>query len=232
MDATEALSAGGAGSEVDDGARNSGGVVTDSEGEIGQGSSAVEDIAAVIARISGAANRSIVGGDSGVAGEEEGGSGVSDTRVSTLGAGLTVHREGLGGVLPETVAAVDRGVGNVSRVLGRIGLSKIIGSISVLGEVGGEERRVQARLGVVKESRRLVRCHGVDAAECKTQKSVSGTRNEFGGDFLGKLNNLALDNSLSNGDSVSSNNSAGRGSIPVGNRPGLTTRSLVSRALA
>lgn len=70
----------------------------------------------------------------------------------------------------------------------------------------------------------------VDAAEGKTQESVSGTRGERGGDGVGKLNNLAADRGSSNGDIVSSDASAGSRSISILDAPA-AGGILVGRAL-
>lgn len=52
---------------------------------------------------------------------------------------------------PETVFGVDGGVGDVSAVFGRIGVSEVVCSIRIQWEIGGEEWRTERALGIVKE---------------------------------------------------------------------------------
>lgn len=153
LETAEAAAGFGGRSEVEEAARDRGVVaLTDQEGDVGESSRAVEDVAAIFLGVGSAGNLLVVGVDSGIGHEEEGGSGVRDTDLAFHGASLGADLEGGGVVLPETTAVVDRGVLDRARVLGAVGVSEVVLSVGLRWEVGSEEGRVERLLSIVEES--------------------------------------------------------------------------------
>jgi hypothetical protein len=231
LDTTEAAAGLRGSGEVEQRAGDGGGVVTNGEGEVWEGGAAGEDVTAVALGVGGTGNLVVVGSNGGVGHQDEGGSGVGDTGETLHGARRRANTVRGGWVLPEAVAAVNIGVDDSASVLGRVGSTEVIGSVSVLGEVSREDGLVEAGLGVIEESLGWGWLHSVDAAEGKTQKSVSGARGEGRRDLVGKLDHLALDGGPSNGDIVSSASAAGSRSVSILDAPGGTGLGLVSGAL-
>ena len=232
LDTTEAAAGGRGSSKVKQRAGDGGSVVTDGEGQVGEGGAAVEDVAAIGLGVGRAGDLPVVGSNGVIRHQDEGGSSIGDTGETTHGARGATNTVAGRWVLPETVAAVNIGIGEGASVLGRVGCTEVIGSVGVLGEVSREDGLVKTRLGVVEEGLCRGWLHSVDAAEGKTQKSVSGARDEGRGDLSGKLDDLASDGGTPNGDIVSSAVTTGSRSVSVLDAPGRTRRGLVGGALA
>jgi hypothetical protein len=174
----------------------------------------------------------IVSVDGGIGHENKGGSGVSNTGEAAHRSASRADLELGRGILPETVAAVNIGVLEGASELGGIGGTEVVGSIGVLGEVSREDGLVKTRLGVVEEGLGRGWLHSVDAAEGKAQKSVSGARDEGGGDLGGQLDHLTGDLGASNGNVVGTGSTAGSRAVGILDAPGAARLSLVGRALA
>ena len=100
--------------------------------------------------------------------------------------GDTIDRSGLqsagadlvprAGKLPEALAAVDGSVSEIALVLALVDETKVVRSGNTLLEIGREEGRRQARLGIVKESQlRLRRDY---FRPCQTRSGRKAPRDE------------------------------------------------------
>ena len=56
-----------------------------------------------------------------------------------------------GWVLPEAIRRINSGVRDTASILGRVSIAKVVGTIGIKGEVGGEKRGIKGGLGVVEE---------------------------------------------------------------------------------
>lgn len=221
LDATIASAAAGR-SKVDVAARDDESLATDGDVEVGEVGAAGEDVAALGAAVRRAGDLGVVGLDSGVGDEEEGGAGVSDGSADAAsGGGGGADAVAAGGELPEALAAVDRDVGDGAGVLGAVDEAEVVAAGLALFEVDGEELLLERRLDGVEEGGLLLRADGVDAAERKTEEAVVvGVLRELCRDLSGGLNCLRGGGDGTDDDLVGVNVAAGARAVLVANLPG------------
>ena len=90
--------------------------------------------------------------DSSVSHENQSGSSIRDGSKPRLRVSCGAHFIRSGRVLPETVRVVNCGIFDSASVFRRVSVSKIIGSIGIVWQIGSKQGRVKTRLSVVKES--------------------------------------------------------------------------------
>ena len=224
LDASKALLTGRVHrSVVDVAARNDGIVAADSEGEVGEGGAAVEDIASLLGIVGGAGDLLVVGVDDRVIDEHERGARIGDTGAGRHGSaradGGAVGREG-----PEALAVVHCRVRYVGVGVGAVQRSKVVAAGLAGLEVGGEGGGKSLGDGVVEEGLLLGGSDGVDTAEGKAEESVGGARGECRGDGGGRLDRLLSDGRATDRNGVGIDVSASRASVAVGDLPGLALK--------
>lgn len=125
--------------EIDICARDDGLIVAYLEDEIGKLSAAREDIAADGLREPGTRHGPVVGGGDGVVDDQEGGSGIGDTKdVSRLECSIA-DSESRAGEFPESSTVIDRCVGEGSYVFASVDEAEVVGSWFLSSEISGEE---------------------------------------------------------------------------------------------
>lgn len=209
LETAEAAPALGGGCVVEVASRHHGGVAFDLEGEVGQGGGAGEDVSAVGLAVGGSRDLRVVGGDDVVWEEEKGGSRVGDGRDALRDGGSGADGVPARGEAPEPLGVVDSGVGNVARVLAGVDVAEVVATELTLLQVGGEERRFEAGLGVGEEGLLLVRGDGVDGAKGQAQEPIALVLGEFRADGLGQFDGLAGDGCTADVDDVGIDVAAG-----------------------
>lgn len=190
------------------------------DGEAGQGSTAWEDVATLGAVVLSAADLRVVGlDDSGVdidescAGVDDGVDGTADgCRSADLVTGSSEA--------PETLAVVDRDVGDGTSVLRGVNEAEVVGTGSVVLEGDSEELLSKRALDGVEECLLGGRRDSVDAAESKTEETVGVlVLSELGRDGGSSLDSLGGGGHTSDGDLISINLARCAGTIAVADLP-------------
>ena len=198
-------------------------VAFDLKGEIGKGGGAVENVSTVGLAVGGSRDLTVVGGDDVVGEEKERSSGVGNGGDALSDGGSGADGVPAGCKPPETLRVVDGGVGNVTGVLARINVAKVVTTRLALLQVGGEERRVEAGLGVGEESLLLVGGDGVDGAKGQAQEAIALVLSEFRADGFGQFDGLAGDGCTADIDNVRVYIATSWAAISVANVPSLAS---------
>lgn len=134
-------------------------VVANSKGEVGKVGRAREGITTLRVVIFSTLDLGVVGGDNGVVHEEKSGTGVSNG-IDAGGHELTIaNLVASTSDFPETLGAIDRGVGDVSGILAAINETEVVGTRSSLLQVSREYILAEDAFvdGGVEESSLLLR---------------------------------------------------------------------------
>ena len=223
LNATVASAAAGR-SKVDVAARDDEGLATNSNVEVRQSRAAREDVAALGAAVRRAGDLGVVGLDSGVGDEEEGGAGVSDGGADAAGGGGGANAVAAGGKLPEALAAADGDVGDGAGVLGGVDEAEVVAAGFALLEVDGEELLLERGLHGVEEGVLPRRADGVDGAEREAEEAVVvGVLGELGRDLSGGLNCLRGGSDGADDDLVGVDVAAGTRAVLVADVPGCSS---------
>ena len=188
---TEAAAALRSGCVVHIVARHNGLIVFDSEGEVGEVGGAREDVTTIVLAVGSSRDLSVVGRNEVVWQKEKGSSGVGDGGVAVADCGSGANRVPASREGPEALRGVHSCVGDLASVLARVDIAEVVASWRTLLQVCGEERGVEAGLGVGEESLDLVGFDSVDRAKGEAKKSIALVLSEFRADFLGQLDGLA-----------------------------------------
>ena len=201
-------------------ARHDGRIPFNLEREIGQGGAAREDVTAVGLAVGGTLDLSVIGGDDVVGEEQERGARVGDGGDGFRHGGRGADLVAAAGEAPEPLRVVDGGVGDVARVLAVVDVAEVVTTRGALLQVGGEERAVEATLGVGEEGLLLIRLDGVDGAEGEPEEAVALVLRELRADGFGELDGLARDGGATYVDDVGVDVAAGGAAVSVANAPG------------
>lgn len=104
-------------------------------------------------------------------------------------------------------------------MFGVVDVAKVVAARCALDEVGSEERRRQAGLGVVKEGLLLVRRYRVDGRKPEAEKAVAWVLHELSADARGELHCLRRDCRTAHIDAVCVYVATGRASVAVRDGP-------------
>jgi hypothetical protein len=192
----------------------------ESKRKVGQGSRAGEDVSSVRVAVGGARDLCVVSPDDSGGQVEERGARVSDAvdagRDGRAGTDA-VAREG---ELPEALGAVDVGVGDRTRVLGAVDVTKVVRTSSVVLEGGGKERLAQRALNCVEEGRLRRRADGVDGGKGQTEEAVGvNIVGELGRDRGSGLDSLPSGGGSTYGNLVCVDLAGSARSVTVGYSP-------------
>ena len=221
LEPAEAAPALGRGRVVHVAPRHDGRVAFDLQGQVRQGGGAVEDVPAVALAVGGAGHLGVVGRDEVVGEEEQAGSRVRDRGDALADGGPGADGVPARGEAPEPLGVVHGGVGDVAGVLARVDVAEVVAAGLAFLQVGGEEGRVEAGLGVGEEGLDLVGGHGVDGAEGEAEEAVALVLSEFGADGFGQFDGLTGDGCTADVDNIGVDVAAGGAAIPVADAPGL-----------
>lgn len=199
------------------------GAGADLDGEVGKGSRAGNNVTTLVVVKGSARHLAVVGSDDRRWEVQKSGTGVSDGGANAGADGGTgADLVATGGEAPETLAVVDRDVGDSARVLGAVNETEVVGTCSTLSEADGEERSGKGRLDRVKEGGLLLGADRVDAAEGQAEKTVVvGVSNELSRDGGGSLNGLRSGSHAANDDLVSIDAASSTRAIAVADLPGV-----------
>ena len=209
LETTEAAPAFGSGGVVHEVAGHNGRVAFDLEGQIGEGGAAREDVSTVGLAVGRSRHLRIVVRHEVVGQEEKRSSRVSDGGDALADGRSGADRVSAAGKAPEALGVVHRGVGDVASVLARVNVAKVVATGLTLPQVGGEERRVEAGLGVGKEGPLLIGLDRVDRAEGETEEAVTLVLSELRADPLCQFNGLSGDGCSADIDDIGVNVTAG-----------------------
>ena len=151
-------------------------------------------------------------------------SGISDGVADSASIGVA-DGVAVGGEAPETLAIINIDIGDLA-CMGRVvnGAKGVSAGLALL-EIGGEQRRREARLDVIKEGQLLLWLDCVDRRKCQAQETVvARVLGELGADLFSELNSLIGERGLANGDGVSVYIAAGATSVAVGYIPGIALK--------
>ena len=101
------------------------------------------------------------------------------------------------------------GVGDVTGILAGVDVAKVVAARLTLLQVGGEERGVEAGLGVGEEGLYLIGGDGVDGAEGEAEEAIALVLSEFRADFFGQFDCLSGNGCTTDVDYVSVDVAAG-----------------------
>lgn len=188
---------------------NHGRVSFDLEREVGKGGAAAEDVSTVRLAVGRSGDLGIVGGDKVVGEKEEGGSSVGNGGDAFTDRGSGANGIPAGCETPETLGVVYGGVCDVASVLAGVNVAEVVATGLTLLQVGGEERGVEAGLGVGEEGLYLVGSDRVDGAESEAEETITLVLSEFRADGFSQLDGLAGDGCTADVDGVSVDVAAG-----------------------
>lgn len=145
-----------------------------------------------------------------------------DRRSSSLGITNAVS---VGRKSPETIRAVDIGVGQRPGILGLVNVAKVIAAGGVVLQGDGKQRLVQLVPDGIEEGRLGLGLNGVDGAEGQTQQPVVvRVLHELLADLLGRFDCLAGGSHAADGDGVLVHVAAGGAGVAVGNFPAVAAQ--------
>ena len=200
-------------------------VVTNSNGDVGESSTAGVDETTDLGVELGTLDLGVVGIGDLLINEKERCTGVGNG-IRALGVlnHLVANSELGGGELPESSLSLDRNPGHLAGDLGSVDLSEVVAACTIGVEVGSEHGHVEIFHNVVEEGLRgcLLGAvvDSVEVGESKTDETVSvSVLNKRLGDRIGQLDDLVLDLNTSNGDSVRANDTSSTGAITIADFP-------------
>lgn len=221
MNTTEARASAASGRIVDVVTRNNSRVATNLDSEVRKSSTAVEDVSTVGAGVLGTANLAVVVGNDAVVEEDEGGTGVGNSREGAATRAGAANGVSVGSELPESLAVVDAGVSEAAGVLGVIDESKVVGTRSLVLEGNSEDGGVEAALDVVVEGLLLRGGDGVDGRKGQAEETVVAcVLGELAADGCSDFNGLGGGGDATDDYGVLVDVAAGRAAVSVGDFPG------------
>ena len=152
-----------------------------------------------------------------------------NTAQRLLGRLAIANGVSVGLELPESLGVVDLGVGDLTLILGLVGVAKVIHSWATVLESGSKEGLAKLTLDSVKEGGLRLRLNRVDRAESKAHQTVARFLLELRADLGSSLNSLLLSSQSANGNMVLVDITTSRAAITVADLPA-STWELGSRA--